>query len=125
MSNYPGSILIFVYGTLKRGGVNHPLLAAQRYRGEARTEPGYRLYELDGYPGMVRDPADTDGVTGEVWLVDGTGLEALDALEGLDEGWYRREPIGLCAPFDREEVQGYVYARSVAGRRKLGPTWGV
>jgi len=82
--------LIFVYGTLKRGCRNHHFLAGQKFVGEARTAPGFRLYDLGGHPGMVAQSDDTEGVTGEIWEVDASALGRLDALEGLAEGMYRR-----------------------------------
>lgn len=122
MSEIPGR-LIFVYGTLKRDCSNHHFLAGQTFVGLARTVPGFRLYSLGGFPGMVTKDDDTEGVTGEVWSVDSEALVRLDALEGLDEGMYRREAVKLLPPFDRKEIEGYVYARSVAGRKDLGSTW--
>jgi gamma-glutamylaminecyclotransferase len=115
--------LVFVYGTLKRGGVNHGFLAGQQFMGIARTQAGYQLYDLEGFPGMVPDSADHDGVTGEVWAVDAATLAALDELEGLREGLYRREPIALQPPFADHVVESYIYVRSIAGRRSLGSTW--
>lgn len=115
---------VFVYGTLKRGGSNHRFLAGQHYLGEARTAPGYTLYSLGDYPGMVRsaDPAHT--VTGEIWSVDAACLTQLDALEGVDEGLYTRELIPLATPpFATEPVATYLYARNLAGRPHLGATW--
>jgi gamma-glutamylcyclotransferase (GGCT)/AIG2-like uncharacterized protein YtfP len=115
--------LIFVYGTLKRGGSNHAYLAGQQFLGEARTPPGYRLYALDGYPGMIEKPDDREGVTGEVWSIDAPCLAQLDRLEGLAEGLYRRIPIKLLPPYADQPIETYLYARSVDGRRDLGPTW--
>ncbi|MEO6874801.1 MAG: gamma-glutamylcyclotransferase family protein [Opitutaceae bacterium] len=115
--------LIFVYGTLKRGGNNHHSLAGQTFLGEARTPPGFRLYHLDGYPGMIAQADDHDGVTGEVWSVDQTCLAQLDLLEGLVEGLYRRVPAKLMPPFADRPIETYVYARSVEGRPALGSTW--
>lgn len=115
-------MLLFVYGTLKRGGSNHPSLAGQRFVGDARTMPGWTLYALDGYPGLVRD-ATAAGVAGELWDVDAATLARLDELEGVDEQLYAREPITLAAPFADRPVQTYVYLRSVTGRPHLGDTW--
>lgn len=115
--------LIFVYGTLKRGGSNHHFLASQKFLGAAHTAPGFRLYALGGYPGMVAKPDDRDGVTGEVWSVGADALVRLDALEGLDEGLYRRELLPLLAPFADRAIEGYLYARPIAGHRELGSTW--
>jgi gamma-glutamylcyclotransferase (GGCT)/AIG2-like uncharacterized protein YtfP len=115
--------LLFVYGTLKRRGSNHALLAGQTFVGEARTAPGFRLYELDGYPGMIPLPEDRAGVEGEVWSVDAAGMAELDRLEGLDEGLYRRARVPLLAPFAGPAIETYFYARSVEGRRDLGSLW--
>lgn len=116
---------IFVYGTLKRGGSNHAHLAAHRFVAEARTAPGFRLYELEGYPGMVADPTDRDGVTGELWEVDEAGIKPLDDFEGVGDGLYRRERVPLVLPTSEPTAEAYVYARDVSGRRRLGPTWPV
>lgn len=124
--------LVFVYGTLKRGGSNHAVLAGQTFVGPARLAPGFALYSLGEYPGLVADPASTDRVTGELWAVDDAGLAALDELEGLSEGLYARVPAVLDewpdaltadARFVHAEV--YVYLRDVAGRPRLGDTWPV
>lgn len=115
--------LIFVYGTLKRGCSNHHYLAGQKFLGEARTVPGFRLYGLTGYPGMVAKSDDRDGVTGEVWSVDAPALRHLDGLEGIDEGLYRRAVIPLLVPFADKKIEGYLYARPIARRPDLGSTW--
>jgi gamma-glutamylcyclotransferase (GGCT)/AIG2-like uncharacterized protein YtfP len=115
--------LVFVYGTLKRGGSNHSFLAGQSFVAEARTAPGYTLYELSGYPGMV--PGGDAGcfVKGEVWSVDAACLERLDALEGTGEGLYRREAVPLEEPFAGRNVEAYIYLKGVEGRRRIGDTW--
>ena len=115
--------LLFAYGTLKRSGSNHPLLASQKFLGEARTAPGFRLYALEGHPGMIAKSDDRDGVTGEVWSVDAACLAELDRFEGLSEGLYRRESIRLLPPFAGRTVETYLYARSVEGRADIGSTW--
>ncbi len=115
--------LVFLYGTLKRGGCNHPLLAGQEFCGPGRTAPGFALYVLDGYPGMVPEEGDASGVNGEVWSVEDACLRALDELEGTAEGLYRREPVPMEAPFSERRVEAYLYLRDVAGRRRAGADW--
>jgi gamma-glutamylcyclotransferase (GGCT)/AIG2-like uncharacterized protein YtfP len=117
------SVLLFVYGTLKRGCSNHGQLEGQAFVGEARTAPGYRLFDVGGFPGLVPWAADTGGVEGEVWETDGAGLARLDAFEGLAEGLYVRHPVPLQPPFAGTEVQAYVYPGSVDGCREVGPRW--
>ncbi|HWA10592.1 MAG TPA: gamma-glutamylcyclotransferase family protein [Opitutaceae bacterium] len=117
--------LIFVYGTLKRGGSNHAFMAGQKLVGEARTQPGFRLFDLEGFPGMVAKADDRNGVSGEIWAVDAECLARLDVLEGTAEGLYRREPVPLLPPFDGRGVETYLYARRVEGRRDAGGSWPV
>lgn len=116
---------LFVYGTLKRGGSNHGFLAGQRFLGTAQTPPGFTLYSLGSFPGLVALPTDTRGVTGELWSVDSACLARLDVLEGLAEGVYRRAPISLQQPGPPATVETYYYLRDVTGRPGLGSTWPV
>jgi len=114
---------VFVYGTLKRGGSNHALLAGQKFLGEARTPPGVTLYSLGDYPGLVRSPGDTAGVVGELWAVDDACLQQLDELEGVAEGLYARVPIKLAPPFDDQPVETYLYLRPLDNRTAIGTDW--
>ena len=118
-----GTTLVFVYGTLKRHGSNHHFLAGQTFRGEARTAPGYRLYEVGGYPGMIPQSIDREGVQGELWSVEAKCLARLDELEGLSVGLYRRERIPLQPPFSDEAAEAYLYARTIVGLRDIGSVW--
>lgn len=113
---------VFVYGTLKRGLANHHWLDGQRFIAEARTQPVYRLYDMGGYPGMIRD---NNGVAieGEVWDVDEVGLEQLDVLEDTEGGEYKRVLIELDGEFADQRIEGYLYLRSVDGRRDVGACW--
>lgn len=115
--------LLFVYGTLKSDCCNQAQLAGQRFIGPARTVPGYRLCDFGSYPGLIANPADCDGVAGEVWSVDATCLRALDLFEGVPEGLYRREAISLRAPFASEKIETFIYNQSVVGRRDIGSEW--
>lgn len=75
--------LVFVYGTLRRGGSNHFRMAGAEF-----ISPGTitgRMYRIDWYPGLVLDPAG-DEIHGEVYSVGSELLSALDAFEGLSAG---------------------------------------
>jgi gamma-glutamylcyclotransferase (GGCT)/AIG2-like uncharacterized protein YtfP len=75
--------LVFVYGTLRRGGSNHFRMAGAEF-----LSPGCisgRLYRIDWYPGLVLDPAG-DEIHGEIYSVGPELLSALDAFEGLSAG---------------------------------------
>lgn len=117
--------LVFVYGTLKRGGSNHSFLKGQKFLGNARTVPGFTLYALGDYPGMVRAPSDTAGVTGELWTVDEACLAELDQLEGIDEGLYERIDVSLAPNPIASSAQTYLYRRPIDGLTIFGSTWPV
>jgi gamma-glutamylaminecyclotransferase len=117
--------LVFVYGTLKRGGSNHAHLAGQEFVGVAKTKPSLALYLLDGYPGMVPVDEGGESIVGEVWSVDDACLAKLDDLEGLSEGLYRRGAIPLEGPLGERGVEAYYYERSVTGRPRVAPEWKV
>ena len=115
--------LVFVYGTLKRGCQNHGRLAGQTFVDVARSESGYRLYDLGHYPGLVADATSPLGVIGEIWEVDEHAVADLDAFEGVNEGLYCRRPIRLLPPHADLQVDTYVYLPSVSGRRELDGEW--
>jgi gamma-glutamylaminecyclotransferase len=115
--------LIFVYGTLKRGCRNHGYLAGQVLVGEARTAPGFSLFDLGEYPGMVPHADDREGVVGEVWSVDAPCLARLDVLEGIAENLYERKVVPLLAPFATQEVETYLYLQPIEGRHAVGSVW--
>ena len=117
------STLLFVYGTLKRGYSNHHHLAGQRFVGLARTTPGFRLYDLGGYPGIAPKSDDREGVVGEVWSVDAAALEELDRFEGVHEGLYRRAPLALMPPFETKNVEAYLPSVPFSNRPDIGSEW--
>lgn len=79
----PSPQLVFVYGTLRRGGSNHFRLAGAEFVAQG-TITG-RMYRIDWYPGLVLDDAG-DEIHGEVYSVGADLLSALDIFEGLSAG---------------------------------------
>lgn len=103
---------VFVYGTLKKGFYNNSVLvsAGARFRGAARTRAPMRMVLGEyGIPYLM-DPADVPpergatGVLGELWEVNGAGLDALDVLEGLEEGMYRRVEVDVLVWWAEDEA---------------------
>ncbi len=121
--------LVFVYGTLKKGGANHGLLTGQVFLGKARAGPGVTLYSLGDYPGLVFSPDDREGVTGELWAVDSATLANLDELEGVDVGLYAREAAPLVewpdalTSVEAARAELYRYLRPVAPASHIGSYW--
>lgn len=80
---HPTPQLVFVYGTLRRGGSNHFRMAGAEF-----ISPGTvagRMYRIDWYPGLVLDDAG-DEIHGEVYSVGPELLGELDVFEGLSAG---------------------------------------
>lgn len=80
--------LVFVYGTLLSGQVNHRLLDGALRLGEHRTEPRFRLLDLGAYPGALG--GGRTAVRGEVYRVSPLGLKRLDRLEDYPRLYGRR-----------------------------------
>jgi gamma-glutamylaminecyclotransferase len=105
--------LVFVYGTLRQGEVNHDLLATARFVAEARTEPCFELFDLGPFPAMSANGQ--TAVLGEVYAVDDATLARLDHLEGHPR-LYQRTRIRLD---DGQEVQTYLMERARMHGREL------
>eukprot|EP00727_Mastigamoeba_balamuthi_P014113 m51a1_g9324 hypothetical protein (334) ;mRNA; r:216-1699 len=116
------SVLVFVYGSLKRGHWNAHFLEGQQFVGEARTVPGYRLYDVGSYPAMVAVPPGSrpTSVQGELWRVSPEAMARLDALEEVPD-LYVRASVQLEGPHAAVgPVVAYLYNRSVDGLADLG-----
>lgn len=83
----PRRHLVFVYGTLKRGGRNHHWLKDASWAGEASLD-GVVLHDLGPFP-MAVIGAGT--AFGEVYAVEASGLDRLDELEGYPRLYDRRQ----------------------------------
>lgn len=85
----PDKHLVFVYGTLKRGGCNHYRLHGATFVAQARTVANYPLV-IKGLPYLFDVPGVGVRVKGEVFLVSNATLRSLDMLEGHPYFYRRR-----------------------------------
>ena len=80
--------LVFVYGSLKRGQVNHGQLQGCAWQGEAELN-GLALYDLGPFPMAI--PADPEArLWGEIYSVDAEQLARLDHFEGAPRLYERQ-----------------------------------
>ncbi len=86
--------LVFVYGTLRQGGVRAlpDLFPAARFVGQAKVRG--RLYDLGAYPALLVDEA-ASSVTGEVYEIDDELLRKLDEIEASSAYWRRQVEVSL------------------------------
>jgi gamma-glutamylcyclotransferase (GGCT)/AIG2-like uncharacterized protein YtfP len=84
--------LLFVYGTLMRGGVSHSILAGERFLGSVQTRPRYALFDLNDYPGLVACEHGGTAVHGELYEVARSLVPSLDETEGAPT-LFRLEPV--------------------------------
>tara|TARA_R110002012_G_scaffold322071_1_gene554529 strand:+ start:9438 stop:9857 length:420 start_codon:yes stop_codon:yes gene_type:complete len=102
------SVVVFVYGTLKRGKSNNILMRGSEYLGIGMTQEKYVMYEA-GIP-YVSDKFKLTNIVGELYKVDRHTLKALDNLEGHPI-WYKRKEIEVdfledhIAKFNKENIK--------------------
>jgi gamma-glutamylcyclotransferase (GGCT)/AIG2-like uncharacterized protein YtfP len=107
---------VFVYGTLMRGGANHPVLIrlGARYVSAARTKRGRTLVDLGPYPALLPLDESRDAVGpnvhGELFALDDASLPELDAFEGAPT-LYVREPIDVVSDEGETSAFTYVFAK--------------
>ena len=98
-------MLLFVYGTLRRGGGNHDKLAGARYVSSARTVAGYELVDMGGYPAVLEQG--NDAIAGELYEVDDVLSRALDAFEEVPS-LYERKRVRL-DPINQQSRRDCLY----------------
>ncbi len=121
----PGRALVFVYGTLMRGGRLHRHLDRAGAKFVANAKIRGQLYFLHGryYPAAI--PAGQRGrfVFGELYRLHNPtkGLRLLDEVEGCDEGLFQRRLVDVWADGQRLKAWTYFYARRLE-RARIIPT---
>ena len=101
--------LVFVYGTLRRGG---PGAMSDRFPDAnfiADAKVSGSLYDLGAYPGLLLNESDSP-VIGEVYEVDDETLNKLDDFEASSD--YRRKQVEIS--LGSGESVGWVYVPEYA-----------
>jgi gamma-glutamylcyclotransferase (GGCT)/AIG2-like uncharacterized protein YtfP len=108
------TVLLAVYGTLKRGCGNHALIANAQYIGSDKLQE-ISLYDIGPYPGARLEAS--AGIEIEVYAVTPSQLARLDLLEEYDPA----DPSGSL--YTRESLETrfgstwvYLYQGDVAGK---------
>jgi gamma-glutamylcyclotransferase (GGCT)/AIG2-like uncharacterized protein YtfP len=116
--------LLFVYGTLMRGGKLHRALASSpnvKFVGKAKIRA--ELYRPRGeeYPGAVRTAKPNRFVYGELYALRNPDriLKRIDEIEGCDEGLFLRRIVDVWQHGKKHRSWTYLYAKSVSSAEPL------
>ncbi|OCC14790.1 hypothetical protein DBT_1850 [Dissulfuribacter thermophilus] len=97
---------LFVYGTLKKGFVNHSYLRGAKFVGKAYTKSKYALY-VGEYPFVVKNQP-LSNIFGELYEINEAILSHVDELEEHPD-LYCREKVPVIIEEKEEEVLAWIY----------------
>ena len=115
--------LVFVYGTLRRGGRNdiNRLQPTPEYVGMGEVQG--LLYHFDRYPGLTLGGEQAVTVVGEVYRITPELEAVLDRIEqivaGEDSEYFKREVDVLVAGGTRRCLLYEINANRVTGRQAM------
>ena len=116
--------LLFVYGTLMRGGKLHRALSPSpsiKFVGKAKIRA--ELYRPRGeeYPGAVRTSKANRFVHGELYSLRNPDriLKRIDEIEGCDEGLFMRRLVDVWQNGKKQRAWTYLYGKSVSSAEPL------
>ena len=112
---------VFVYGSLKRGFVNHHLIARAKFLGVGTTRPRFAMLNLGRYPGVVRGNV---AIGGELYLVPRPLMGGLDRLEANGRV-YRRELVPITTATGTIQAWIYIYLLARGDEKTVRPTGGI
>eukprot|EP00003_Mantamonas_plastica_P025479 TRINITY_DN5002_c0_g2_i1.p1 TRINITY_DN5002_c0_g2~~TRINITY_DN5002_c0_g2_i1.p1 ORF type:complete len:161 (+),score=54.19 TRINITY_DN5002_c0_g2_i1:1-483(+) len=119
------SILMFTYGTLRKGFHNHHYLEGAEYIGAATTAEQYSMYtnhadESRGSKGIpfVNPEEKKICIRGDVYCISEKMLKRIDGLEG-HPNWYWREEIPVLMD-GGEEKTAWIYFNRIKGNDAKG-----
>lgn len=107
------SIIVAVYGSLRRGERANRMLQFSEYLGQDTVKG--RLYDLGAYPGLIVDPKGDDVVV-ELYSIDAETLANLDRYEGAPH-LFRQVKTQVNS--SNKEVLCYEYCHKVAEASRL------
>jgi gamma-glutamylcyclotransferase (GGCT)/AIG2-like uncharacterized protein YtfP len=116
-------ILLFVYGSIKKGHKHHGMLRGSSCLGKVSTEPNYLLYDTGPYPGMIA-VKDGEGrsIEGELYLVSSETLKMMDTTIPYT---FKKQEIKLITEGDLppHKIITHIYTWSVAKFLDCGQSW--
>jgi gamma-glutamylaminecyclotransferase len=111
------TLLLFVYGGLKKGFPQNKLLKNSSYLRKVKTAPNYLLYDCGRFA-CLTDAGEGKGrsIEGELFQVS---ILVIDELDMMDDR-FERKPISV---IKNDKVHAYFYQRSVSQFLDCGTSW--
>ena len=101
--------LVFVYGSLKKGFSNHPVIENSKFLGNTETvDRNFRMFSLNYFPTVAETEGEDFTIIGELYDVDTKTLQDLDRLEGNGH-LYNRKKVKVYWGLDI--VEAWMYLR--------------
>lgn len=109
VDNKTKGILVAVYGSLRKGFGNSPLLKQSEFISTTKTKDRFLMYDVGSFPMMFKPDDSSLGsrVAVEVYEVDKHTLATLDMLEGVPN-LYNRYVINNIEGLEGENVYMYI-----------------
>ena len=101
------NILLFAYGSMKKGFSNHKRLRNDILVGDAITVDKYNMFPASsfGYPYAVENNKKWQ-LHGELYILKDTTIDILDVFEGTPSHYYRKEVKVICKEV---EYKAFIY----------------
>lgn len=122
---------IFVYGTLKKGGLNHYLIEKCKFLGNATTVELYSMHPsiCNNYP-FVIESVKRDNISGEVYEVtERRTMKQLEILEGSPTLYYKKKIYVLNQLNEKIKVDMYIknenYYPNIINKTKIIDNWDI
>lgn len=97
--------IVFVYGSLKQGFGNHPLLMREKFLGDGLTrEQSFNMMSYGRFPAVL--DGGNQAIWGEIYQVGNWAFSRLDELEGNGSLYQRRKVPILMGD---EVIQAWIY----------------
>lgn len=113
---------IFVYGTLRKGGVANHLMGDSTWLGSAKLSG--QLFKIDWYPGAIYQPESSSRVIGDLYEVSNQKLQELDDYEGCASDHpqpheYRRINVTVMTEQGETNCQFWEYAWNLSKHKLI------
>ena len=116
---------LFIYGTIKRGQCRADVMREQKFLGNVKLVPMYKMFNLGQFPALVEVSVENNGtmIEGELWEVDEDCVRRLDMIEGAPS-FYRRQEVKVAGQeAEALYVESYLYQGDTSDSEDVGVSW--